>query len=239
MIPSFHHGARPHMLDHPYGDVQRWNFNDVAFNNGAFNLGVSQMGLQLQNLSQDPYFVVSKTVYDNQKTRILEEYKLRKEWIDKFSNEKALDNQLLEEWKAEALSMLNHSNISPAARKAVKVYLQEQKELHDALDRDEAKEEKEINAAEDELIKRHEAGHCWNKVDFLEQTWLHTYMTADDDEFGQTLFKQAKKHLDQQVRECKKIEAQKKEEKKAEIKATKATEQAKKKEEAAKEEAKK
>ena len=100
------------------------------------------------------------------------------------------------------MNILNHSNISPNARKAVKQYLKEQKELHDALDRDEAREEKQDEAAEQELIKRNKVGHCWNKVDFLEQTWLHTYMTADDDDFGQTLFKQAKKHLDDQVKEC-------------------------------------
>ena len=188
---------------------QRWTFNQGTFNDGAMNIGMSQMGygLQLMNLAEDPYFAVSEEVYDNQKARISEEYKLRKEWITNYSDEKALDNQLLEEWKAEAMKMLNHSNVSPDARKSVKQYLKEQSELHDALDRDEAREEKEDAEAEAALIKRNAVGHCWNKVDFLEQTWLHTYMTADDDEFGQTLFKQAKTHLDQQVKDCKKITA--------------------------------
>ncbi len=45
--------------------------------------------------------------------------------------------------------------------------------------------------------KREAIGDCWAKVDELEQVWYETYMHADDGAFGQTLFKQAKKHLDQ------------------------------------------
>ena len=108
------------------------------------------------------------------------------------------------------MNMLNHSNVSPEARKSVKQYLQEQKSLHKALDKDNSEHEKVLFAEEEELIKRNAVGHCWSKVDFLEQTWLHTYMTADDDSFGQTLFKQAKKHLDQQVKECEKLNKSKK-----------------------------
>ena len=141
--------------------------------------------------------------------RIEEEFKLRGEWINDYSDEKALDKTLLKEWKKEAIAMLDHSNVSPEARQAVKQYLKEQKELHEALDKDNATHEQELAAEEEELIKRNAVGHCWSKVDFLEQTWLHTYMTADDDAFGQTLFNQAKTHLDQQVKECTKLNAPK------------------------------
>ena len=72
---------------------QRYTFNRPTFNTGSMNMGMSQMGygLQLMNLAEDPYFAVSKEVYDNQKARIAEEYKLRKEWITGYSDEKALD----------------------------------------------------------------------------------------------------------------------------------------------------
>ena len=220
--PAFYHGAAH--VHSPFAHFHSaYNHPQVALDEFAFDSPATQLAeanypafdfdeLDLMHLAddgaaaKDPYFTLSKELYKNQKTRIEQEFKLRQEWIKDYSQEKALDTQLLKEWKTEAMKILNHSNISPEARKAVKQYLTEQKQLHDALDRDEAKEEKADEEAEQALIKRNEVGHCWNKVDFLEQTWLHTYMTADDDEFGQTLFKQAKKHLDQQVKECQKIE---------------------------------
>ena len=161
---------------------------------------------QLMNLKEtvdnDFFFGISKNMYKNEKAKIDEEYKLRKEWIKNYSVQPKLDMQMLKEWKEESMKKLNHSDISPEARKAVKQYLKEQQELADALDRDEAKQES-LDHQEDVMMEqREQLSACWTKVDELEQVWYDTYMNTDDDEFGKLLFKQAKGHLDQQVKEC-------------------------------------
>ena len=77
------------------------------------------------NLVEDPYFGFAKEVYQGQRERINEEFKLRNEWIQNYSDEPKLDTEVLKEWKVKALEMLNHSNVSPAARAHVKQYLAE------------------------------------------------------------------------------------------------------------------
>ena len=67
------------------------------------------------------------------------------------------------------------------------------------------KHEQMIEKEEEEILKRHEIGHCWNQVDFLESIQVHTYLTADDDIYGMTIFDNAKKHLADQVKACKRL----------------------------------
>ena len=105
---------------------------------------------------------MSKSVYDHKKERIREECKLRKEWIQKYSEEKLLDKQKLNEWKHTAMDKLDKSDVGPASRKAIKQYLSEQQELSDALDKAEAREEKEDTEAKAALVKRNAVGACWN-----------------------------------------------------------------------------
>ena len=76
-------------------------------------------------LDKEPYFQVSKAIYQDSVSRINEEFGLRKEWIDEYAVDKKLETSFLSGWKRDAMDMLNHSSISPAARAEVKAYIKE------------------------------------------------------------------------------------------------------------------
>jgi len=96
---------------------------------------------------------------------------------------------MLREWRQQAIEALNNSDISPTARDATKQYLEEQADLHEALDKDEADQEAADYEEDQQVQLREHISECWGKVDELEQAWYETYMHADDGAFGQTLFK--------------------------------------------------
>lgn len=175
-----------------------------------YGQGLAPMNLNLAEekaaIGKDRFFLVSKNLYKNEKAKINEEYKLRREWIKEYSDQPKTDLQMLREWRQQAIAALDGSDISPEARQATKQYLEEQAELHQALDEDEAENEQADYEEDLDVQKREAIGDCWAKVDELEQVWYETYMHADDGAFGKTLFKQAKKHLDQQTRECKRLD---------------------------------
>ena len=81
-------------------------------------------------LDKEPYFQVSKAIYKDSVSRINEEFSLRKEWIDEYAVDKNLEMSFLNGWKKDAMVMLNHSNISPAARAEVKAYIKEDQVMH-------------------------------------------------------------------------------------------------------------
>lgn len=119
--------------------------------------------------------------------------------------------QLLREWQQRAQEALDNSDISPQARRSTKQYLKEQAELHEALDQDDAHEEAEEFTQEQKEDNKAHIIECWQKVDELEQALYDTYLNADDGAYGQTLYKQAKRHLSQQKRECAKLDGERKE----------------------------
>lgn len=157
-------------------------------------------------LDKEPYFQVSQAIYQDSLSRINEEYQLRKEWIDEYSVDKQLEMSFLNGWKKDAMDMLNQSSISPAAREQVKAYIKEEQEMQARWAKAVQKHQDEIEKEEQMLRKRHAIGHCWNQVDFLESIWLHTYLTADDDIYGMTIYNNTQSHLNDQVKQCKRLE---------------------------------
>ena len=80
-------------------------------------------------------------MYQNERAKIAEEFKLRKQWIMEYSDHPQSDNELLREWRQQAIDALDNSDLRPQAREATKQYLEEQADLHEALDKDEADQE--------------------------------------------------------------------------------------------------
>ena len=159
-----------------------------------------------ESIESDSYFQISKSMYRTEKAKINQEFKLRNQWIKENSENPMTDEELLKEWRARATSSLDNSDISPEARAATKQYLKEQSELHEALDQDDAQNEADEYSQDQKEDRRSHIIECWQKVDELEQGLYDTYLHAEDGISGQTLFKQAQKHVKQQKAECTKLD---------------------------------
>jgi hypothetical protein len=107
-------------------------------------------------------------MYTNERQKIAEEFKLRRQWIEEYSDHPQSDTELVREWRQQALEALDNSDISKQAREATKQYLEEQADLHEALDKDEADQEAAEYQEDLEMQKRENISTCWGKVDELE-----------------------------------------------------------------------
>ena len=72
-----------------------------------------------KKIKDDPFFVFGKEVYKYKKERIDEEYKMRVDWINKYSQFPESDRAKLDLWKFNADDKLDHSSVGPEARDQV------------------------------------------------------------------------------------------------------------------------